>query len=209
MSEESQPTPSEPIVEPPNQAAGNLEPPLTTLQQALIKRMHNARRFLFWTGLGFTIAGIVALMAPVASSLATVVMIAWLLVFAGVVGVIGSFSFHGVGPFFGALLTGLLTIAVGVFMLKNPDMALKFLTLFVAIVFLVDGAFTAGTAFELKPASGWGWVLFSAVASILAGILIISGLPGTSLVVLGILVGVRFLSGGISTIMVSKLLPKA
>lgn len=184
-------------------------PPVTPLQKALIERLHNARRFLFWTGLAFTIAGFAALMFPVVSSLATVVMIAWLLIFGGVVGVIGSFSFQGAGPFFGALLTGLLTVAVGVFMLKNPEMALKFLTLFLAIVFLVDGAFTTGTAFELRPAPGWGWILFSAIASILAGILIISGLPGTSLVVLGLLVGIRFFSGGISTMMVSRVLPKA
>ena len=47
-------------------------------------------------------------------------------------------------------------------------------------------------------------MLLSGVVSIAVGLLIASGLPETSLFVLGLLVGVNFLSTGIAFIMLSQ-----
>lgn len=181
---------------------------ISAIQYNLAERLHKTRSTLLWTGVGFTILGLIALSFPVLASVVTGAMIGWLLIFSGLFGLFASFAFRGAGPFFGALLTSLLTVAVGVYMIRHPGITLQFLTIFVAVVFLVDGAFTTGSAFDLKPTKGWGWMLFSAIISILAGIMIIGELPVSSLVVLGILVGVRFLSGGISSIMVARVIPK-
>ena len=72
-------------------------------------------------------------------------------------------------------------------MVFNPVSGALALTILVAVIFMIEGAFEVGLAFDLRPEPGWGWTLFSAVISILAGVLIAAGLPGTSLFVLGLL----------------------
>ncbi len=83
-------------------------------------------------------------------------------------------------------------------------MGLVVLTLTIAVVFIFEGAYQTVAAFELRPAKGWGWMLVSAIISILVGLLIVSRLPGSSLIVLGLLIGVNFLSSGLSMIMLTR-----
>jgi uncharacterized membrane protein HdeD (DUF308 family) len=63
---------------------------------------------------------------------------------------------------------------------------------------MVQGAFEAMLAFELRPSKGWGWMLASALASILLSLAIVGGWPGTSLTALGIVIGVNFISTGLA-----------
>ena len=69
---------------------------------------------------------------------------------------------------------------------------------------MIEGAFKMLLAFEMKPDGGWIWTLVSALVSILAGVLIAAGLPGASVVVLGLLMGISFLSTGIYMIMMAR-----
>jgi uncharacterized membrane protein HdeD (DUF308 family) len=54
----------------------------------------------------------------------------------------------------------------------------------------------AVAAFQLRPVRGWGWALASAVASIVLGLIVFSGWPGTALWVLGLMVGIDLLFYG-------------
>ena len=58
-------------------------------------------------------------------------------------------------------------------------------------------------AFEIRPHAGWGGMVISALLSILMAIVIASW-PGISLVALGILLGVNFVSSGVGYVMVSR-----
>ena len=53
-------------------------------------------------------------------------------------------------------------------------------------------------AFELRSTKAWGWLAVSALASIVLSLAILSGWPGTSLVTLGVLIGVNFVSSGLA-----------
>ena len=113
-----------------------------------------------------------------------------------------AFSIRGAGPFFGALLFSLLSIAAGAFMVARPTLGELAITISLGALFMVQGAFEAVLAFELRPARGWGWMLLSAVASVVLSIIILSGLPTLSLVTLGILIGVNFISSGLAYLFV-------
>ena len=162
------------------------------------------KSMFFWVGIGFAIVGVLAILFPVASSVTANYMVGLMFLFSGIVMVVNSFSISGTGPFFGALLLGLITLVAGVYLLANPAAGLAILTLVVAVVFMFEGAYQTVAAFELRPAKGWGWMLVSAIISILAGILIVSRLPGASLVILGLILGINFLSTGISMIVLSR-----
>jgi uncharacterized membrane protein HdeD (DUF308 family) len=159
---------------------------------------------LFWLGLLLAIVGIVALVFPVVSTLVSALVIGWMLILSGFVLLFTSFQIHGAGPFFGTLLFSLLSLVAGVWLVANPGVGVLALTIVLAILFIVNGASEIFFAFELRPASGWWWMLLSAAISILLGFMVASGLPGTSLFVLGILVGVNFLSSGIALMFMSR-----
>lgn len=164
-----------------------------TLQ--LIQRGKNA---LLFSGVLMALTGILAIVFPIVSSLAVNYFVGGVLTFVGVVQFIGSFSVNGTRSFFGALLLALLTFAAGIFMMFNPLAALTVITVILAVLFVIEGVFQLVLAFEVKPYGSWGWLLFSGLISILLGFVVISGLPQFSLMFIGILLGINFLSTGIA-----------
>jgi uncharacterized membrane protein HdeD (DUF308 family) len=118
----------------------------------------------------------------------------------------GAFSFHGAGPFFGALLLGLLSIAAAAFLLMNPLAGAVALTLMLGMIFMIQGAFELFFAFEMRPFPGWSGMLTSAIISIIMAVLILATWPGISMVVLGLLLGMNFISSGLGYLVVSRLM---
>jgi uncharacterized membrane protein HdeD (DUF308 family) len=179
------------------------------LRQDLFERLSTKKDAIFWTGVGLSVAGVLALLFPVITSFTVEIFIGWVLLIAGAATIYGAFSVEGTGPFFGQLLLGLLKLALGIYLITHPGVGILALTLLLVTVFMVDGAVQFAFAFDLRPKEGWGWVLLSAIVSVAVGLLIAAGLPGTSLIALGILVGVNFLSTGIALIMLSSKLAPA
>jgi uncharacterized membrane protein HdeD (DUF308 family) len=93
-------------------------------------------------------------------------------------------------------LSGLLSVAAGVFVLARPAGGEVAITLTLGVMFMIQGAFEAALAFELRPLRAWTWLLMSALASMVLSLAILSGWPGTSLYALGVLIGVNFVSSG-------------
>ena len=172
-------------------------------------RAEAASRRLFWVGLAMTVLGIAAIVFPIASTLVATLMVGWMLLFFGVIALTGSFSIHGTGPFFGALLVALLAIAAGVFMLVNPVAGAAAITVVVAVLFVMQGAFEIAFAFEMRPMTNWGWMLVSGIIGVAAAVLIAASWPGISLVLLGIMFGVNFASTGVAYMFLSHALKAA
>ena len=129
--------------------------------------------------------------------------------FFGGISLFGSFSIHGTGPFFGALLLALLAIGSGLFLILNPVAGAAALTLMVAALLGVQGAFEISFAFHVRPLTGWGTLLVSGIISVVAAVLIIAMWPGISLILLGVLLGINFVSTGIAYIYLSRALMHA
>ncbi len=164
---------------------------------------------LLWLGLAMVALGIAAIVFPMISTLVAALLVGWVLLISGGFMFIGSFSIHGTGPFFGALLLSLLSIAAGVFLLFNPLAGAVALTLLVGVIFMFQGAFELFFAFEMRPHPGWAAMLISGIASVVMAVLITASWPTISLIVLGILLGVNFLSTGFGYIFVSHALRSA
>ena len=182
----------------------------TTLFDGLFhSKLQAASGRLFWFGLAMTVLGVFALVFPVISTLAATVFVGWMLLISGGFALAGAFSVRGTGPFFGALLHALLSIAAGVFLLLSPLSGAVALTLPLGAIVMIEGAFQMVMAFEMRPAQGWTALLISSIASIVLALLIIAGWPAISLVVLGVLLGVNFVSTGLAYIFVSRTLKPA
>lgn len=178
------------------------------LRQDLVERLTERKDNIFWTGVAFAVVGILALLFPFFTTMTVAFMIGWVLIFAGAVTVYGAFSVQGTGPFFGQMLLGLLTLALGIYLMTHPSVSIVALTIMLVAIFMVDGAAQLMLAFDVRPREGWGWVLLSGLISIGIGLLIAAELPGSSRVALGILVGIKFLAAGIAYIVFSRSLPE-
>ena len=174
------------------------------LRQDLFGRLAQRNDQLFWGGVAMAVVGLLALLFPVVATVAVAVMVGWILIFAGAATIYGAFTVEGTGPFFGELLIGLLKLALGVYLVRHPDVGMVALTLLLAAVFMIDGAVQVALSLELRPQEGWVWMLVAGLIAIGAGLLIAAELPSTSLVAIGILLGVSFLSTGIARIAFSR-----
>ncbi len=167
-------------------------------------RLRASSNKLLWLGLAMVALGIVAIVFPIVSTLVAALFVGWIFLISGGFMLVGSFSIHGTGPFFGSLVLSLLSIAAGVFLIFNPLAGEIALTLVIGVIFIFQGAFEIFFAFETRPHSGWVGMLISGLASVIMAILIAAGWPAISLVVLGILLGVNLLTTGIGFIFVSR-----
>ena len=68
-------------------------------------------------------------------------------------------------------------------------------------ILLLKVLLEAIAAFQIKPASGWGWALFSGVITVLLGAMIWNQFPLSGAWAIGTLVGIKLLFSGWSLLM--------
>ncbi len=156
------------------------------------------------------VLGIVAILLPVVATLAVTMLIGALLLAFGVIEAVrcgrawrrtqGGWH-EGLGW---ALLQAAAAIVAGAIMLFNPFAGAVSLTLVLGIFLLVGGGFQAVIAWRLRPLSGWGWMAFSAVLSLVLGVLVLAGLPATGLLIPGTLLGIELIFFGIALFMLAR-----
>lgn len=161
---------------------------------------------LFWAGVVMILLGMAALLMPLFSSLIVELLIGWLLAISGAVSVVGAFSLRRTGLFVWELISGLITLAVGLLMLFFPLQGMIALTVLVAVVLVLTGAAQIAFAFWARSVSGWGWGwgLLSAIISVGLGGYILVALPEASMMILGLFVGVDFVSTGLALVLIAR-----
>ena len=94
------------------------------------------------------------------------------------------------------VIIALLSIAAGMILLLYPLRGILTLTIFLAAYFIVTGVFKGIHALHHRAINGWVWSLVSAIASILLGLMVWWGFPGTAVWMLGLLFGVDLIIYG-------------
>jgi uncharacterized membrane protein HdeD (DUF308 family) len=148
------------------------------------------------------IAGMIAIFAPLEAGLVVVIVVGWMAIFNGGAQLFYAFSHEARHRWLEGLL-GMIYIVAGIYLLMHPVGGLLALTLLIACLLLVYGIFALVLAFRMRPAAGWGWVLFDAIVTILLGLLIYIHWPGTSDFAIGTLIGISFIVSGVSRLMLS------
>jgi uncharacterized membrane protein HdeD (DUF308 family) len=149
-------------------------------------------------GILMILAGMFAIADSAFAGVLVVYVVAWSAIFNGVAQIVYGFRAHSGGRVILEIILGLLYIVAGIYILMHPLGGLLALTLIIACFLLVYGVFALVLAFQLKPHSGWGWVLFDAIITILLGFLIWAHWPINSEWVIGTLVGISFIVSGVS-----------
>jgi len=162
-------------------------------------------------GICLIVLGTIALGSSVLATMATVVLIGWLLIIGGVLeGVHAFWRERGWGGFFIDLLTGILYVVVGFMMVANPAEAAVTLTLAIVLFLMFGGIFRVIVALMLR-FPHWGWLVLHGAVNLLLGIAIWRQWPLSGLWVIGLFVGLDLIFNGWSLVMLglsAKKLPE-
>jgi uncharacterized membrane protein HdeD (DUF308 family) len=153
-------------------------------------------------GLTLIAFGAIAIIVPGAAALAVTVLLGWLFLLSGVLGLGTTIWMRQLPGFWWALLSAVLAIATGAALLWWPFGGVLSLTLGLAIFFLIEGVVSIMYALDHRREFGgrWGWMLASGIVDIVLALLILAGFPGTATWAIGLLVGINMLMGGVALV---------
>jgi len=153
-------------------------------------------------GILLVIFGLAAMIVPPLASLAVTIFLGWMFLISGVAGLALTFWARKMRGFWWSLLSAVLAIVAGAVLLVQPVQGTFTLTVVVGAYFLAEGVATIMYALEHRRelSERWSWLLVAGIMDLLIAAIIITGLPGSALWAIGLLVGINLLFGGASLI---------
>jgi uncharacterized membrane protein HdeD (DUF308 family) len=168
------------------------------LQRAATAALHEHWVLFLVEGVVLLVLGATAVVLPPIATLAVTILLGWLFLVSGILGLITTFWMRLAPGFWWSLLSAVLGIVVGAVLLASPLTGAFSLTLVLVAFFLVEGAVSIMFALDHKrELSGqWGWMLASGIIDLALAIMIFAGLPSTAAWAVGLLVGINMIFGG-------------
>jgi uncharacterized membrane protein HdeD (DUF308 family) len=159
-------------------------------------------RFLLIEGIILLVLGAAAIIVPPIATLAVAIILGWLFLISGIVGLVMTFMMRHAPGFWWSLFSAAIGIAAGIALLGWPGAGVLSLTLLLIAFFILEGVATIMYALDhRRELSGrWGLVLASGIVDLALAAVIFAGLPGTAAWALGLLVGINMLFGGAALI---------
>jgi len=154
-------------------------------------------------GIALIIFGMLAIGSPFLAAVAVNVVIAWLIVLAGVVHLVLAFHAHRSGSIVWKLLVGIAYLFFGAYLITHPLLGVASLTLILASLFMIEGILDIVLFFQMRSLGGSRWVLVDGIVTLLLGLMIYLQWPSSSAWAIGILVGVSMIISGVTRVMMS------
>ena len=175
-----------------------------SMNQPDIKRIQSAAHdhwVLFLVeGVVLVVLGATAIVIPPLATLAVTILVGWLFLVSGVMGLISTFWLREAPGFWWALISAALGIVVGALLLASPIQGALSLTYVLVAFFVIEGVASIMFALDHKrELSGrWAMMLLSGIVDLVLATMIIAGLPSTAAWAIGLLVGINMVFGGVA-----------
>src|SRR6187200_1808580 len=137
-----------------------------------------------------------AIIYPVISSAAVVVLLGWLLIISGVVQGFSLIGARHVPHFWLQLISVILAVLIGCLFLRDPAQGLVTIALLLIVFFMIEGISKVIFALTIRPFPNWGWVLASGIVGILLAFYLWASIPVSAVWVLGVLLGIELICEG-------------
>ena len=172
------------------------------LGSALAGAIHAHWGLFLAEGIVLVILGLAAIILPPIATVAFTIIIGWIFLVSGIVGLITTFWARYTPGFWWSLISAIIGIAAGIVLLIWPLSGAISLTLVLIAFFVIEGIVSIMYAIEHRNqlTGQWGWMLVSGVIDLVLAVIIFLGLPGTAFWALGLLVGINMLFGGAALI---------
>jgi uncharacterized membrane protein HdeD (DUF308 family) len=163
--------------------------------------------WLLLYGVLLALCGTVAIVVPPLATGGVLIVLGVALMIGGVATIVLSFWAGNWSGLLLQLLVGVLYLVAGFAIFDMPVTAALVMTMFIAALFIVVGAFRVLAAMMVR-FPHWGWALFNGIVTFLLGVIIYRQFPRSALWVIGLLVGVEMLFNGWTWIMLSLAIRK-
>jgi len=171
-----------------------------TARSPLLSAIHRHWVLFLIEGIVLVVFGAIAIVLPGIAALAVTILLGWLFLLSGILGLATTIWMRQLPGFWWSLLSALLAIITGTALLAWPFGGVLSLTLVLAIFFVIEGAASIMYALDHRRefTGRWGWMLASGVIDLVLAMLILVGFPGTASWAIGLLVGINMLMGGVA-----------
>ena len=172
------------------------------LERRAMAALRSGWRFLLIEGIILLVLGAAAIIVPPIATFAVAIILGWLFLISGIVGLVMTFMMRHAPGFWWSLFSAAVGIAAGLWLLAAPATGVLSLTLLLIAFFILEGVATIMYALDHKrELSGlWGLMLASGIVDLVLAAIIWAGLPGTAAWAIGLLVGINMLFGGAALI---------
>lgn len=155
-------------------------------------------------GIIMVICGVMAVGSPLAAGVSVTMFVGIMLATGGIAQCVLAFQAGALGKGLLIFLVGALTAIAGFFLFNQPLAGLATITFFLAAYFIVTGIFELISSVQIRPADGWGLMLFNGIVTLLLGLMIWNQFPLSGAWAVGILFGVKLILGGWSLIFIGR-----
>jgi uncharacterized membrane protein HdeD (DUF308 family) len=178
------------------------QPDFEKLQSAVANALHQHWKLYLAEGIILVILGLIAVVIPPIATLAVTIMLGWLFLVSGVVGLFTTFMMRNAPGFWWALISAALGVLAGGILLAQPIEGALTLTYVLIAFFVIEGVVSIMFALDhRRELSGrWGFMLVSGLVDLVLAVMIATGLPSTAAWAIGLLVGINMVFGGTALI---------
>jgi uncharacterized membrane protein HdeD (DUF308 family) len=147
--------------------------------------------------------GVIAIWIPVIAGITVTAIVAWLLVFSGVLHIAFAWRADRRAAVLWEILLGIVYGSIGLYLLARPVTGLASLTLAIAFYLLIKGVLEFALALQLRAERGGGWLLADRLITLVLATMIWSTSPSSAEWVVGTVVGISMFFSGITRLMLS------
>lgn len=168
----------------------------------LTKQVSKSATWSIVMGALTAVIGVLMIIYPFATAAASTVFLGSALIMIAAAQLIFAFTSESAGSFFLKLLLGILYGIAGAMLVVFPAAGVVSLTGVLGVMLVAEGIVEIFIAFGAARANR-GWFVFSAISSILLGVLILAQWPNSSAWAIGTIVGVGVLINGVTRVAIS------
>ena len=171
---------------------------VSKLSTALQQSMHEHWRLFLAEGIILSLLGLAAMILPALAGFVATIFLGWLFLMAGIAGLLFTLGARQAPGFGWSLLSALAALIAGALLVWNPLWGEATLTYVLVAFFVFDGVLMMMLALthRRKLSGKWEWMMVNGVIDLFLAGIVISGLPGTLVWALGLIVGIDMIFGG-------------
>ncbi len=168
-------------------------------------------------GFGFSIflsillivSGTLAILLAAETTIAVVIILAWILMIGGIVQFIHAFKSRGVGMTIWKIVVALAYFLTGLLLRMNLGIGLAALTFALVFFFMIEGVMSLVAFFGGGKKSGSIWLLFDGIFTLILGVLVWVHWPSSAMWIIGVFVGFNLLMNGMTRLMLTLAVRRA
>ncbi len=167
--------------------------------------IRNFKKHSILSGIALTIIGLIGIILPPIISLSVSFFVGFLLILSGIIS--GYQALLSYQKNIMAWLKPFLLFITGLLIVIYPVAGIAVIGIMLAIYFLMDAFAGFSLMFELRELRGAFWLIINSIVSLILGITLIAGWPTSSVLLVGLFVGISLFMDGITLLILGIAFP--